>query len=116
MGKYETWRKATEEELRNGSSEMVLVSVENVAVTNMPLNWKGLRIALFNSPLFNRAITEANPNLYSTLLKIITDGETDEADENIFLTILNMLGMTFSIAEKAELNKYFTDNNFTIRL
>lgn len=81
-----------------------------------PLNWKGLRINLFYSPLFLKALTEANTNAYSTLLKVITDGEISEASENTFLYIFNMLGMTFSTAEKAELNGYLQANNFTIRI
>ena len=82
----------------------------------IPLNWKGLRINLFHSPLFLRALTEANQNVYSTLLKVITDGEISEASENTFLYIFNMLEMTFSSVEKEELNGYLTANNFTIRI
>ena len=80
------------------------------------LNWKGLRLNLYNSPLFIRAITEANPNAYFTLLKVITDGEIDNAFEETFLAIFNMLGMTFNDSEKAEINGYLIENNFTIRI
>jgi hypothetical protein len=78
--------------------------------------WKELKMALFGSPLFQRAIVQANPNAYSTLLKVLSDGENGDGNEGNLHMMINMLGMTFSQAEKAELNGYFEINNFTIRL
>jgi len=94
----------------------VMVNRYMIYENPIKLNWKGLRLNLYNSPLFIRAITEANPNAYSTLLKVITDGEIDNAFEETFLAIFNMLGMTFSAEEKTELNGYLEANNFTIRI
>lgn len=105
----DSWVKS---EFTNGVKTNKFMVYEN---PNSP-KWKELKLALFSSPLYLRAITEANPNAYSTLLKLMTDGENGDASEQTFLVILNMLGMTFSDLEKAELNGYFEANNFTIRL
>lgn len=105
----DSWVKS---EFKNGQLSNRTMVYEN---PNAP-KWKELKTLMFNSPLFQRAIAQANPNAYSTLLKVISDGEAGDGSEQNLLMMINMLGMTFSAAEKAELNGYFETNNFTIRL
>jgi hypothetical protein len=105
----DSWVKS---EFKNGQLSNRTMVYEN---PNAP-KWKELKMSLFASPLFQRAIVQANPNAYSTLLKVLSDGENGDGNEANLLLMINMLGMTFSAQEKAELNGYFEANNFTIRL
>lgn len=105
----DSWVKS---EYKNGQLSNRYMVYEN---PNSP-KWKELKTSMFNSSLFQKAIVQANPNAYSTLLKVLSDGEAGDGNEQNLLLMINMLGMTFSAEEKAELNGYFETNNFTIRL
>jgi hypothetical protein len=78
------------------------------------LNWKGLSQDLFYSPLFQKAMMLANPNAYSTLLKVLTDGENNYASQNAFLQAFTWMGVEFTTEEKSELNNILSNNGFTI--
>jgi len=85
----------------------------------LELNWKGLKTSLFYSTLFQRAVLEyetINHTIFSALTTTLSDGVNGNAKEQTVLSLINKLNMTFSEAEKAELNGYFETNNFTIRL
>ena len=88
---------------------------------NMPNNitnsdWKELSQAFFYSSLMSKAIQNASPNAYSTFLKVLTDGENNYASENAFLAMFNAMGITWTTAEKAEINTILTNNNFTVQI
>lgn len=85
---------------------------------DLPLspNWKGLSQSLFYSAIFQKAKALANPNAYSTLLKVLTDGENTYASENAFLICFNWLDVNFTQSEKTELNTILANNNFTITI
>jgi hypothetical protein len=78
------------------------------------LNWKGLSQELFYSPLFQKAMMLANPNAYSTLLKVLTDGENNTASEGAFLQAFTWMGVPFTAEEKGVLNEILSNNGFTI--
>lgn len=80
------------------------------------LNWKGLSQDLFYSPLFQKAMMFANPNAYSTLLKVLTDGENNFASQNAFLQAFNWMGVDFTTEEKVILNQILSTNGFTITI
>lgn len=79
-------------------------------------DWKNLSQAFFYSTLMPKAMQYATPNAYSTFLKVLTDGENNYASENAFLMTFNMLGVTWTPIEKAEINGILTANNFTIQV
>jgi hypothetical protein len=58
----------------------------------------------------------ANPNAYSTLLKVLTDGENNFASQNAFLQAFTWMGVEFTIEEKVILNEILSNNGFTIKL
>lgn len=110
-----TWRKATEQEILNGSDEMIEVSRETIEVVEA-LNWKGLQQDLFYSPLLQKAMILANPNAYSTFLKVLYDGENNYASEIDFLQAFALIGVEFTEEEKSSLNKILSNNCFSIRV
>lgn len=78
------------------------------------LNWKGLSQGLFYSPLYPKTLIEASPNAFSTLLKVLTDGENGYASENAFLMVFNLLNVEYTQQEKDQINEILSTNNFTI--
>lgn len=109
-----TWRKATDEELKNGSNEMIEVSRETILVYDIPLNWAGLRLGLMNSKAFNRILSnsaDVNMVAYGALQTILST----ESNEQHLLQMLQ-LTMSFTDLEKSEINKLLEDNYFTVRL
>lgn len=86
--------------------------------TKMATNadWKNLSQDFFYSSLLPKAMQNATPNAYSTFLKVLTDGENNYASENAFLATFGMLGVTWTTAEKAEINTILTNNNFTVQV
>ena len=95
----------------NELAEVIDDGVEEVK----SINWLTFKETLFKSALFFRALTEANPNAYSTLLKIIQDGENNVGIENNFEYVFNLLGFTLTEEETIYLNSTLESNNFTIR-
>jgi hypothetical protein len=79
-------------------------------------NWRGLTESLYGSQLFYKAMTSANPNAYSTILKVLSDGENGNSTQNTFLSVFNMLGVNWSEEEKTQLNTVLSDNLFTIQI
>lgn len=79
-------------------------------------NWNGLTQSLWGSSLMGYAATYANPNGFSLLLKVLTDGEINSAAQQSFLTALSFCGLSLSVNQKAELNAMLTANNFTIQV
>jgi hypothetical protein len=83
-------------------------------IDGVELNWNGLRAGLITSKAFVRAIQ--NPNIvnqvaYGALQSVLsTDGSEDNLKSMLEYT------MTYTIEEKAELNKLLSDNYFTIQL
>ena len=77
-------------------------------------NWNQLRLSLFGSKAFQRAL--ANPNTvngvaYGALQTILsTEGNVD------YLLFALQNTMQYYEVEKIELNKILTDNNFTIQI
>lgn len=91
------------------SSEMVYEK----PIELLPI-WNQLRELLFISTAFQRALQ--NPQIvnnvtYGALQTIIST----EGNELYLKAMLSNI-MTFTIEEKAELNKILSDNNFTIQL
>lgn len=89
-------------------------NINTKMITNA--DWKELSQAFFYSSLMTKVLTQANPNAYSTFLKVLTDGENNYASENAFLAMFNAMGITWTTAEKAEINAILTANNFTIQI
>lgn len=81
----------------------------------LPPNWTRLKHDLLETTIFNKARLEGHANTYSTLLKVITDGETSWASENLFKSLFLDLGITLNETEKAEFNRILQVNNFTIQ-
>lgn len=80
-------------------------------------DWKNLSQAFFyDSGLMTKILSSANPNGYSTMLKVLTDGENNYASENAFLLVFSMLGISWTTQEKATINSILTANNFTIQI
>ena len=114
-----TYRKKLDKDgnpiIENGDFVMELISSEEVPDVIHPPNWLTFKETLFKSALFFRALTEANPNAYSTLLKIIQDGENNVGNENNFQYVFNLLGLKLTEEETIYLNSTLESNNFTIR-
>lgn len=79
-------------------------------------DWQGLEQSLWQSSLMSRALQEANPNGFSLLLKVFTDGKDGLAVESSLAFALGVLGLVFSEAEKGILNALFEQFDFTIRV
>lgn len=77
-------------------------------------DWKNLSQDFFYSTLMPKVMANATPNAYSTFLKVLTDGENNYASENAFLSTFNMLGVTWTTQEKAQINQILSNNNFTV--
>jgi hypothetical protein len=90
------------------------INLNQKMITNT--DWKNLSQAFFYSTLMPKALQYASPNAYSTFLKVLTDGENNYASENAFLQMFNAMGITWTSAEKAEINAILTENNFTIQI
>ena len=91
------------------------VKTDSFIVVQQP-DWKGLQGALYNSDLFSTAISVASPNAFSALLKCITDGENGNSTPGIFLYLLGLCNITWTAAQKAELNGYFVKYYFAIQV
>ena len=120
MGKNQVFRKVLDE---NGEPLMVdgdfvveLVYEEEVPDIIQPPNWKNFKEELFKSQVFYKAIQQGNPNVYTTLLKVITDGETNYAKEENFILLFNMLGIEWTQVEKDFINQTLINNNFTVQV
>jgi len=94
--------------------ELKTSNINTKMITNT--DWKNLSQDFFYSSLMSKVLTNANPNGYSTFLKVLTDGENNYASENAFLSTFNMLGITWTPTEKAEINTILTNNNFTVQV
>ena len=98
------------------SKENLQLRQLNMANNITNSDWKELSQAFFYSTLMSKALSSASPNAYSTFLKVLTDGENNYASENAFLAMFNALGITWTAAEKTEINTILTANNFTIQV
>lgn len=81
---------------------------------SIEMNWAGLRLSLMQSTAFNRILQ--NPEIvnhvsYGALQTILST----ESNEQHLLQMLQ-LTMSYTDAEKSEINTIFESNNFTIRL
>jgi len=93
---------------------MELVEVITTADGILPIDWKNFKEDLFKSALFYRAIQDANPNAYATLLKVISDGEAGITLESNFQLVFNLLGLVLTTEETIFLNTTLANNHFTI--
>jgi hypothetical protein len=89
-------------------------NINTKMITNT--DWKNLSQAFFYSSLMPKVLSSANSNGYATMLKVLTDGENNYASENAFLAAFNMMGVSWTTLEKAEINAILTANNFTIQV
>lgn len=97
------------------SNQISLRQVNMASLTNS--DWKNLSQDFFyNSTIMTKILSSANPNGYSTMLKVLTDGENNYASEAAFLQVFGMLGISWTQAEKDIINGILTDNNFTIQI
>lgn len=109
-----TWRKATEQEILNGSNEMIEVSRETVESQDLQLNWAALRLGLMTSKAFVRILSNqssVNMVAYGALQTILST----ESNEQHLLQMLQ-LTMAFTDVEKLEINEILENNFFTVRL
>lgn len=94
--------------------ELRTLNLNEKMITNT--DWKNLSQEFFYSSLMPKVLSSANSNGYATMLKVLTDGENNYASENAFLAAFNMMGVTWTTQEKAEINNILTANNFTIQV
>ena len=78
-------------------------------------NWTQLKHELLETTIFQKALKYGNGNAYATILKVITDGETTWASENLFKSMFLALDITLTETETALLNQILERNQFTIR-
>ena len=102
--------------IENGDFVMELVYEEEVPDPILPPNWKNFKEELFKSQVFFKALQLGSPNVYTTLLKVITDGETNYAKEENFILLFNMLGIEWTQEEKDFINQTLSSNNFTVQV
>ena len=118
MGKNQVFRKVLDENgeplIVDGDYVMELVYEEDVPDVPLTPNWKEFKETLFNSPVYYKTLSLGNPNVYSTLLKLITDGENGYAKQENFVNLFNMLGIEWTSEERAEINTALSNNHFTI--
>lgn len=112
MAKIVTYKKQGD----GSDSWLVEENGEKIMVYDISetFDWKNLRKSLFISTPFQRALQ--NPQLvnnvaYGALQTILSTEGND-----LYLKAMLSNLMTFTIEEKAELNKILADNNFTISL
>lgn len=91
----------------------------------IPPNWVGFKKSIWrNQALYFGITARAVPNMFSTVLKILSDGEAGTGDQEDLGAILNtkdgngnyVIGFNWSDAEKQTINGYLEVCNFTIRL
>lgn len=102
--------------MENGDFVMDIVLEVEVPDEVLPPDWNGLTQSLWSSDLMGFAAQNANPNGFSLLLKVLTDGEINSAAQQSFLTALSFCGLSLSTNQKQELNQMLTDNHFTIQV
>jgi hypothetical protein len=119
IAKNQVFKKKLDDEgnpiIIDGEFVMELVSEEEVEITLEP-NWRKLTEDLYASPLMFKALTEANPNAFSVLLKVLTDGENGNSTENTLKASIQMCGINFSDEEKQALNQILKDNFFSVEI
>lgn len=101
----DSWRC---DEVENG------IIINTYMIFERPYNWAALRLGLMNSKAFVRILSsQSNVNMvaYGALQTILST----ESSEQHLLQMLQ-LTMSFTDAEKNEINTIFESNNFTIRL
>ncbi len=77
-------------------------------------NWKAFKENLFNTPIFLKLISEANPNAYTTLIKIIQDGEDGKGKEDNFTFMFKLLNVNWNDSEIKLINEALNINGFSI--
>lgn len=92
-----------------------LVSTYGLSITKNLPNWTQLKHELLETTIFQKALKYGNGNAYATILKVITDGETTWASENLFRSMFLALGITLTEGETALFNQILERNQFTIR-
>jgi hypothetical protein len=119
IAKNQVFKKKLDDEgnpiIVDGEFVMELVSEEEVEMIVEP-NWRKLTEDLYASPLMFKALTEANPNAFAVLLKVLTDGENGNSTENTLLGSIQMCGINFSDEEKQALNQILKDNFFSVEI
>jgi hypothetical protein len=120
MAKNQIFRKVLDENgeplIVDGDFVSELIYEEEVADEIPPPNWKQFKEDLFKTQVFYKAMAMGNPNVYATLLKLITDGEVGYAKEENFVMLFNMLGIEWTIEERAIINQALVNNFFTIQV
>lgn len=101
---------------RDAQGNLVLLSSIELEDEVLPPNWNGITQALWGSSLMGFAAMNANPNGFSLLLKVLTDGEIGSAAQSSFLVALSLCQLSLSQNQKDELNGYLTANHFTIQV
>lgn len=84
-----------------------------------PPNWRGLVIGLRESQSFMSVLigqTSVNQIAYSTLMKVLTDGENGYSTESFLLQMLQVTCSSFSQTQKDEINQILINNQFSIQL
>lgn len=95
------------------------VTGEVYMVYERPLNWRGLTEGLYASNIFMLVLmgqVSVSSIAYSTLIKMLTDGEAGNCSQEKLLSILQVLSGSFSQEQKDEINTILTNNLFTIQL
>lgn len=120
MAFNEEYRKKLDSEgnpiLLNGDFVLELVYSEEVPDPPKYADWLNMKETLFKSQLFYKAISEANPNIYATLLKVIQDGENGVGKEQNFVDLFNLLNITWTPTELEYLDAVLQTNGFSIVL
>ena len=96
-------------------NDLIAIEDDNIPEVFTP-NWLNMKETLFKSQLFYKAISEANPNVYATLLKVIQDGENGVGKEQNFVDLFNLLNITWTPTELEYLDAVLQSNGFSIVL
>lgn len=83
---------------------------------DLPLspNWLGVEQQLRYSALFSKAFADSTEKGLSLFMVTLVNGKNGQASENSLSFAFSVLGVTWTDAEKIELNIILSNNNFTI--
>lgn len=101
---------------RDENGELKLINEIDIPDQPLKPNWLKLEQTLAYTVLFAKAISTANPNMFTVLNTTLQNGKRGEASENFLKYTLQNLGVNWTTEELAELNTYLTDNFFTITI
>lgn len=88
-------------------------------------DWINFKKAVWNNQsLYFSIAARAVPNIFATILKVISDGEDGKGDEANLQSLLSarlangqmMIGFEWSEVEKGLINGYLQANNFAVRI